>query len=189
MLSRSSSGLLCFSPLLLAMGAVERAGGEIEEDNGHGGVDEEPLMARSGSPVGAQTEDTLNKEKAEDGEEEACDFEPENASGVNEGSPDGLAESFCSLFYSSDSAFAARGVDGRVLADGLGGLGGAVAQHSRCDARTYAQLSANATRFHKKSLAVTLTQFRLQAPGNGSKVKGVSSDVRCVAGQKWSRDS
>lgn len=121
---------LCFAPLLLPVGAVEGAGGEIQKERGYGGVDEKSVVMRAGSPVGPQTVDSLDEEKAEDGEEESCDFEPEDAASVNKGAPDGLAELFCSLLYPGYSVLAACGVCGRVLPHGLRSLRGAVAQHS-----------------------------------------------------------
>lgn len=84
-------------------------------------------MIRAGSPVGPQTVDALDEEKAEEGEEESCDFEPEDAASVNKRAPDGLAKLFCSGLYSGGRVFATHGICRRVLPDGLRG---AVAQHS-----------------------------------------------------------
>ncbi|MGC2606989.1 MAG: hypothetical protein WA419_15685 [Silvibacterium sp.] len=127
-------------------------------------------MIRPGSPVGAQAVGALNEEKAEEGKEEPCDFEPEDAASVDKGSPYGLADFFCS----GHGVFAARGIYGRVLPDGPGGLTGTVAQHSRGDARADTQSAANAIRFHTKSLAAGLIHFRLQPLRIRSKVKGAS---------------
>jgi hypothetical protein len=111
-------------------------------------------MIRASAPVGAQTVNALGEEKSEEREEEAGDFEPENASGMNEGPPDGFAESLCSLFGSGNGVFAALRINGRVLADRLRGLRCAVTQHARCDSHTHAQLSTNTIRLHiKKSTA------------------------------------
>lgn len=80
-------------------------------------------MVGSGTPVGSQPVNSLDKEQAEDGEEESGDFEPEDAAGVDERSPYGFAKPFCSF----GCAFGARGVYGGVLLCGLRGLRGAVA--------------------------------------------------------------
>lgn len=113
-------------------------------------------MVRAVAPVNAQPEGTLNEKEAEDGEEEASYFKPEDAAGVNERPPDGLTESFCPTFCSDSDVFGARGVNGRVLPDSLRsllcGLGSAVAQHSRCDTNTDSQPAANAVQFHRESL-------------------------------------
>ncbi len=88
------------------------------------------LVAGSGSPVGAEPVDSLGEEQAEQSEEESRDFEPEDAAGMNKGSPDGLAEPFGSSFCSFDRIFAASSVGRSILPDGLCCLRGAVAQHS-----------------------------------------------------------
>jgi hypothetical protein len=128
----------------------------------------------------------LSEKETEQREEQAGDFEPENGSSVNEGSPDGFAKSFCSGFrsgdcglYSGDGGLAVLGVCGSILPDGLRGLGGAVAQHSRRDTHAYAQLSPDTVWFHKKSLrhfrwrcvSGDACWFELQASGIRSKVK------------------
>lgn len=110
---------------LLFAGAIKRADSEVQEDDCDACVDEKALVVGSAAPTGAQAIDALGKKEAEEGEEESGDFEPEDAARVDERSPDGLAELFCS----GRNVFAAPGVIWRVLPNDLPGLGGALAQH------------------------------------------------------------
>lgn len=125
---------LCLSLFLLAACAVKRTDGEVHKDNGYDCIDKKPLMAGAGSPVCTQAVHALREKKAEECEEEACNFKPEDASGMYERSPDGLAEFFRALFCASGGFFPALSIDGSILLDGLHRLRCTVAQHTRSDA-------------------------------------------------------
>jgi len=88
------------------------------------------LVAGAGAPISAKTVHALGEEEAEEREKEPCNFEPEDAASVNEGSPDGLAELFGAFFCSFESAFAASGIGGSILPNVIRTLRGAIAQHS-----------------------------------------------------------
>jgi hypothetical protein len=142
--------LLCFALLLLfSAGAVERAEGEVAEDERDQSVDDEMLMVGAGSPGVAEPPGVLGEEEAEDGEEEAGNFEPENSASVGEGSPDGLAEFAGSTGDASASLGPALGIGRSILLHGMSGLRGAVAKYAGGNADAYAQFAAKTIRFHK----------------------------------------
>lgn len=139
-------------PLFL-VGAVERAYGEVEKEDSHGGVDDDLLVVGAGAPVGAQPVGALNEEEAEEREEASCDFEPEDAAGVDERAPEGFAESLAAALEAGGGGLDARGVDGGVPPGGLRGMGGAVAQHHRGDARADSEFPAYAKRLHESPMS------------------------------------
>ena len=106
-------------------------------------------MIRAGVPDVAQLPGILGEKEAEEGEEEASDFEPEDAACVSEGSPDGLAEFFCAAGDSAAAVGALLNIDGSLLPHsgslllhGMSGLRGAVADHAGGDADTDAEFAA-----------------------------------------------
>ena len=72
--------------------AEEGTDGEVEEDGGDDGVEDEAVVGWTGEPACAEPPEVSGEEEGEDGEEEAGHFEPEGAGGVGEGFPDGEAE-------------------------------------------------------------------------------------------------
>lgn len=158
------SGRLRLSFLLLSVGAVEGTDGEVKKHESDGGVDEKALVGGPSVPTGAQAIDALNKEKAEDCKEEPGDFKPEDAAGVDKRSPDGFAESFGSGLYSRGDVLGSCGVNWRILLDGLGGLGGTIAQHTGSDAHTDAQFAAYAIRLHKENFSSETGSILIAGP-------------------------
>ena len=86
--------LLRLGPASPAVGAEERAEGELGEDDGQGAI-EQSGMFRSLPPGVVHAIDTLPEEKREEGEEEAGDLEPEEppawVKGPRMALPEGLA--------------------------------------------------------------------------------------------------
>lgn len=147
------SALLLFPlSLLFFVGAIEGGYGEVEEEDGYATVDNDFLVVGAGVPVGAEAVYALNEEQSENREEQSRDLQPEDAAGVDKRSPDGFAEALAAAFDPDGGGFGAGGVDGRILANGLRCVDGAVAQHGRSDAGADSKCPAYAGRLHKKSL-------------------------------------
>lgn len=87
-------------------------------------------MLGAGLPGSAEPVGALDEEEAEYAEEDAGDFEPEDAAGVSEGAPDRFAEALCAAFCSGGGSDSARRVRRGFFTGGLGGTRGAVAEHS-----------------------------------------------------------
>ena len=112
-------------------------------------------MIRSRIPGMAQLVRILCEEQAEEGEEKARHFEPEDAAGVNEGSPDRLAKFFGPGRDGASTLGSQLSINRGLLLHrwsfllhGMSGLRSAVADHSGGNTDADAQFSANMFRLH-----------------------------------------
>lgn len=106
-------------------------------------------MVRSGVPGVAQSPSVLCEEEAEDSEEEAGDFEPENSAGMGEGAPDRLAEYSCATDGGAALLSPPLYGNGSLLVHGMSSLRGAVAENASTDTDADAQFSAKTVRLHE----------------------------------------
>jgi len=147
--------LLRLAPLLFLPRAVEGAEGEVEEGERDGRVDEKARVIVTGVPLMAQLVGILAEEEPEESKEEAGDFEPEDAAGVSEGSPDGLAESFGASGNGASPSGPLLSIGGSLPLDGrslllhrMSGLRGTVTDHAGRDTNTYAEFATKTVRLH-----------------------------------------
>ena len=132
----------------MACCAEERADGEIGEDEGDDRVEDEAVVRGTGLPVGAELPEVAGEEECEEGEEEACNFKPEHAGGVGEGSPDGEAEAARSFAHAASPFL----VDGSLFLDVIRALLGFSANEASEKSGAYPHGSANSGCLHGKSL-------------------------------------
>ena len=151
-----------FAALTLAR-AVKRATGKVSEDESNNGVGDEARVAWSGGPVLAQLICIGGKHEGENREEQSGDLKPDDAAGVDDGFPDGLAK----FAGAAGDSLAAVGVHLRqrrgllliFLAGSFGtrglltGLSCALHEHSGGHAEADSEFAADGVRLHKKSLA------------------------------------